>query len=115
MLTSNLIVKPFDINLETELLTDASKLNGLGFCLIQREKSGNKRLITCGSCSITPAQSRYAVIELECLAVQWALSKTSFFLKGLRNFKVITDHKPLLGVMAKDPLKWRIQDSCVSG
>ena len=39
ILTSDLIVKPFDPSLPTELLTYASKLHGLGFALIQKEKS----------------------------------------------------------------------------
>ena len=65
MLTSELLVRPFDPKLPTELLTDTSKLHGLGYCLIQTETDGRRRLITCGSCSLTGAQSRYAVIELE--------------------------------------------------
>ena len=38
ILTSKLIVKPFDINLPTILITDASRLNGMGFALIKKEK-----------------------------------------------------------------------------
>ena len=35
ILTSNLVVKPFDPTLKTELLTDAARLGGLGYALIQ--------------------------------------------------------------------------------
>ena len=44
-LASDILVKPFDPTLPTELLTDASKLWGLGFVLMQREQSGKPRLI----------------------------------------------------------------------
>ena len=49
ILTSKLIVKPFDINLPTILITDASQLNGMGFTLIKKEENNNIRLIQCGS------------------------------------------------------------------
>ncbi|KAG1651704.1 Transposon Ty3-I Gag-Pol polyprotein [Nymphon striatum] len=101
LLTSDMLVKPFDYTLSTELLTDASRLHGLGFCLIQRDSENNIRLISCGSCSLTPAQSRYATIELECLAVQWAISKCNFWLRGMPHFTVITDHRPLVGIFKK--------------
>ena len=93
-----MLVRPFDSSLPTELLTDASHLHGLGFVLIQRLPNGAPRLIHCGSCSLTSCQKNDATNELECLAIMWAVSKCSFYLKGMPNFQVITDHKPLLGV-----------------
>jgi hypothetical protein len=101
ILTSPVIVKPFDPSLQTDLLTDASCLNGLGFALTQQDPQGRLRLISCGSCSITDTQSRYAPVELECLAIVWAIQKCSFWLKGLQTFRIITDHNPLLGVFSK--------------
>ena len=100
-LCSPMVVQPFDVNLQTELLTDASRLHGLGFALLQREPNGKHRMIHCGSCSLTPCQTRYATIELECLAIVWAIEKCSYYLKGCPNFKVITDHKPLVGTFSK--------------
>ena len=73
-LTSDVIVKPFDPALPTELLTDASKLWGLGFVLIQREPSGVPRLVQCGSRSLNSAEKNYAAEELECLAATWAIA-----------------------------------------
>ena len=98
LLTSNLIVKPFDMNLPTFLLTDASRLHGLGYALIQKEANDAKRLIKCGSCSLTPTQQRYATIELEALGIHWALEKCEYFLRGCEKFTVVTDHRPLLGI-----------------
>ena len=59
ILTSKLIVKPFDINLPTILITDTSRLNG-----IQKEENNNIRLIQCSLKSLTPCQLNYATIKL---------------------------------------------------
>ena len=58
-------------------------------------------LVQCGSSSLTSAQGNYATIELECLAIQYALSKSEFYLRGLPNFAVWTDHRPLVGIFNK--------------
>ena len=63
---------------------------------------GRFKLITCGSKAMTPTQQCYTTIELECLAVHFAVTKCSFNLKGLPHFTVATDHKPLERVFKKD-------------
>ena len=65
ILTSNLVLKPFNPAYITELITDASRI-GLGFVLLQQDPlTGNKHLIQCGSRSLNDAETRYAVCELE--------------------------------------------------
>ena len=49
---------------------------------MQKEKDNLFRLITCGSCSLNETQNRYATIELECLAIQYGISKCCFYLQG---------------------------------
>ena len=68
ILTTNLPPRHFNTTKHVPLLTDASRHHGMGFALCQ-EVNGNKAIITCGSKSFTPAQQRYATIELECLAI----------------------------------------------
>ena len=79
------------------LETDASVLKGLGFALWQRQDE-QWRLIQCGSRFLSDAESRYAVIELELLAVVWAVKKCHLFLTGTQ-FEVHTDHRPLIPIM----------------
>ena len=45
---------------------------------------------------LTPAESRHAVVDLDLLAVAWAIMTCNMFLCGLQNFQVITDHSPLV-------------------
>jgi len=112
ILTSDMCVRPFDVSLPTEVLTDASRLHGIGYAILQRDAAGLPRLISCGSRSLTSAEKNYATVELELLAIWWACSKSVFYLKGIELFSVITDHKPLVGLMQKpleDILNPRLQ------
>jgi len=101
LLTSDAVVKAFNPALKTELYTDASRLYGLGYMLLQREKDGSHRLIRCGSRSLQSAETRYSTIELECLAIVYAVSQCDYYLRG-GDFHVVTDHRPLLGTFSKD-------------
>ena len=56
-------------------------------------------LIQTGSRFLSDTEARYAVIELEMLAVCWAISKCKLFLSGLQHFTVITDHNPLIPII----------------
>jgi transposase InsO family protein len=99
-LTSPMCVRFFDPDKRTELLTDASRLKGLGFALTQLD--GDKRtLIKCGSRSLNGAESRYATLELEALAIKWAIASCKHYLMGGPTFTVVTDHKPLVPMFRK--------------
>ena len=82
------------------LETDASCLHGMGYALFQIEKDGRKLLVEAGSRCLTPAETRYAVVELEMAASVWSMLKCRLYLQG-RRFTLATDHQPLLGVMKK--------------
>ena len=103
-LVRTLAIHHFDPKLHTKLVTDASKLNGVGFILVQTASVYSNipvSVLQCGSRSLSDAERNYSTIELECLAIQWALTKCDFFLRGLEDFSVITDHRPLVGVFNK--------------
>jgi hypothetical protein len=97
LLSSEACVRPFQTNRLAELITDASSIHGLGFALMQ-----DGFLIQAGSRSLIDAETRYAVVELEATAVAWAVKQCRHYLLGCRNFKVWTDHRPLVGIFKKD-------------
>ena len=88
------------------LLTDGSRLHGLGYALGHIEHDSDKKpifkIVHCGSKGLTQTQQRYSTIELECLAIIWAIQKCHFYLRRLPIFQVYTDHRPLEGVFQKD-------------
>jgi len=100
-LSSGLSISHFDPSATTRLCCDASKL-GLGFALLQTHpKTGKNSFVMCGSRSLSDAESRYAPIELEALAIQWSTRKCSYYLQGLQHYEVLSDHAPLRGVFSK--------------
>ena len=56
------------------------------------------RLIHRGSRFLSDAETRYPIIELELLAVVWAVHKCKLFLSGM-HFSVYTDHRPLIPIV----------------
>ena len=94
------MLQPFDPNIKTVVLTDASRLYGIGFALVQVYKD-RLALIQCGSASLSPTQMRYSTVELECLAIVHAIQKCHYYLAGIARFDVWTDHRPLVGAFEK--------------
>ena len=93
------ILAYYDPELPTVLETDAAKLKGLGFACLQQHKDKSWKLVDCGSRFLSSTESRYATIELEMLAIVWALKKCRRYLAGRPHFEVITDHKPLIPII----------------
>ena len=80
--------------MKTVVLTDASRLHSIGFALVQIYKD-KLALIQCGSAS------RYSTVELECLAIVHAIQKCHYYVAGVQQFEVWTDHRPLVGAFSK--------------
>ena len=75
--------------------TDASGV-GIGGVLLQK-KEDLLRPCLFASRKLLPQETRYSVIERECLALVWTLRKLSRYLLG-RQFVLMTDHRPLLHI-----------------
>ena len=79
---------------QTMLQTDAS-LRGLGACLLQEEKP-----VYFASKALTDSQKGYVAIEIESVAVAWAMEKFHHFLYT-SHFILETDQKPLEAILLK--------------
>ena len=101
-------VRLFDPDRLTCLSTDWS-VEGIGFFLMQKYCDCLLRTPACcpdgwklclvGSRFTHPAESRYAPIEGEALAVAYALHQTRYYVLGCKDLLVATDHKPLLQIL----------------
>jgi hypothetical protein len=69
---------------------------------MQEMPDGSHSPIRCGNKLISPAHQNYAFIKLKCLAINHAISKLHFYLRGMQHFQIFTDHKPLLVIFLKD-------------
>ena len=88
------VLKYYDPKKPTVLQTDASA-KGLGACLLQCEHP-----VYFGSKALTDSQKGCVAIELEALAVSWAMEKFHHFLYAAK-FVLETDQKPLETILAK--------------
>ena len=88
------MLKYYDPKKPTVLQTDASA-KGLGACLLQCDHP-----VYFGSKALTDSQKGYVAIELEALAVSWAMEKFHHFLYATK-FVLETDQKPLETILAK--------------
>ena len=101
-------VRMLDPACSTCLATDWS-MDGMGFFLMQKYCHCLKKTPACcqngwklclvGSWFTHPAESRYAPIEGETLAVVYALHQTRHYVLGCKDLIIATDHKPLLQIL----------------
>jgi hypothetical protein len=88
------VLRYFDPSLPVVIQTDASS-KGLGSCLLQ-----DGHPIAFASRALTDAETRYAQIEKELLAILFACEKFTQFVYG-RCTTVHSDHKPLEAIFKK--------------
>jgi len=92
-LSSEPVLRLPDSNKQFIVRTDASD-TGLGAVLLQEHEDGIFPVMYL-SRKLNAAERNYSVIERECLAIVWAISKLQLYLYG-RSFVLQTDHRPLL-------------------
>ena len=98
-LTKPPVLAHFDPSRKIVLQTDASRLYGFGYALLQLNQDGTSQLVQCGSRFLADEETRYSTIELELVAVVWGMIKCRYYLMGLPHFDVITDHRPLVPIL----------------
>ena len=88
-----LILQYSDFEKPFILFTDISKI-GLRAVLSQLDNEEKEKIIIYASRSLNSAEQNYLIIELECLAVIWAVR---YFYKYLltKSFKIVTDYSVL--------------------
>ena len=102
ILSSSQTLTFFRSNRPTVVCSDASSY-GLGGVLYQEVEGEMKPVAYC-SRSLTDAEKRYAQIEKECLAIVYSCEKFERYLVGLPNFRLLTDHRPLIPLLNKKDL-----------
>ncbi|XP_026569425.1 uncharacterized protein K02A2.6-like [Pseudonaja textilis] len=100
LLTSEAVLVQFDQRLPLVLAADASPF-GIGAVLSHRLPNGSEAPIAFFSRTLSPTERNYSQIDKEALAAVAAVKKFHEFLFG-HHFELVTDHKPLLGLLSGD-------------
>ena len=97
LLTSEKCLTHFDSSLELTLACDASAY-ALGAVLSHKVADSTERPIAYASRTLTPSERNYSQLEKEGLACIFGIKKFHDYVFG-HSFELITDHKPLLGLL----------------
>ena len=102
MLADEHFIKPFNPDLDSELLVDTSKVAGCGYILIQRTQEGGVNIIRCGSMAAKQGWAVMSPIESKSTGIGWMVEHCSHYLKGSSKvIKIFSDHFPLVRIFSK--------------
>ena len=99
LLTSSDVLVHFDPSLPIVLACDASQY-GIGAVLAHKMPDGSERPVGFVSRTLNDAEKNYAQLEREGLALVFGVKRFYSYLFGYP-FTLITDHKPLLGLLSE--------------
>ena len=94
LITQDPVLAYYDPTRPTQVSADSSRY-GIGGVLMQLT-AGHMKPVAFVSRTLNAAESRYAQIEKEALALVWTCEKFHRYLCGLPSFDMVTDHKPLI-------------------
>ena len=100
-ISSPRVLALYDVEAKTKVSADASAY-GIGAVLMQQQQ-GAWRPVAFASRALNEAETRYAQIEKEALALTWALEKFSEYVLG-KCVILETDHKPLVPILGRKSL-----------
>lgn len=90
---------PYNPDLPAALVTDASG-KGIGAALLQEFPDGSQRPVTFISRVLKSHEKEYSPLDMEALAVYYAVRRLSSYLLG-RSFTILTDHQPLVSLFGR--------------
>ncbi|GFR61087.1 polyprotein [Elysia marginata] len=100
VLSSDKVLMHFNPKKEIFVVCDAFP-TGVGAILSQLDDNGEKKPVIFASRALSDAERKYSQIDREGLALVFAVKKSHKYISG-RSFKLITDHKPLLGLFGEN-------------
>ena len=95
-------MRHFDPTKTTYISVDAHQ-SGLSAILQQGSSREDAKPVLMASRATTPVESRNPQLDLEALAIDFALRRFRYYLIGGPKVEVITDHEPLISIFANKP------------
>jgi len=112
-LTQSEVLTHYNPALPIQLACDASPY-GVGAVLSHVMPSGEERPIAFASRTLNSAESNYAQIEREALAIVFGVKKFHQYLFG-RRFTLLTDHRPLTSIFGNQTGIPSLAANCMQG
>ncbi len=100
LLTSESFLAHFDFKKKLTLACDASAY-GIGAVLAHKMPDGTEKPIGYASRTLTKSERNYSQLKKEGLSCIFGIKKFHDYVFG-RAFELVTDHKPLLGLLRED-------------
>ena len=100
LLLSSQVLMHYDPDQEIVLACDALE-SGIGAVLSHRQPDGTDKPIGFVSQTLTDTEKRYSQLEKEGLACVFGVTQFHAYIYG-RSFTLITDHKPLQGLLGQN-------------
>ncbi|CAH2207977.1 jg821, partial [Pararge aegeria aegeria] len=101
LLTFDVTLIHYDVNKPVILTCDSSEY-GVGAVLSHEMEDGTDRPVAMASRTLHSHERRYSQLDKEAASIMFGITKFHNYLMA-RRFRIITDHKPLLGIF--DPKK----------
>ena len=91
------LMRYYDMKKPIFIFTDAH-ISGLGAILAQGSTISDAKPVALASRTTNSAENKYPQLDLEAMAIDFALRRFRIYLAGAPHITIVTDHKPLCAI-----------------
>ena len=104
--TDQIRLSPFNPDREINILIDAAKTKGVGYCFFQyvddNDPEGEVTIVNANSSALKDNQLQFSAIDCEILGLKFAVDSNTYYLYGAKSINIITDANTMEGVFQKN-------------
>ena len=93
-LMSRPVLRPPDMSKDFKIFADSSTISLSGILMQEDDNTPNNYVVSYASRKLLPRERKYAIVELELMAIVFSLTKFHHWVYG-KKVEVFSDHRPL--------------------